>query len=310
MDARPRLLVIGGPTASGKTACAACAARLLDGEVISADSMQIYRGMEVLTAMPTEAEMRGVPHHMLGVADPAERCTAAAYGQAARRIIDRLIEQGRTPVVCGGTGLYVEAIVRPMRFSVEADPALHEALMAQTGTREGRARLHAELSRFDPEAAARLHANDARRVVRAIEVYRLTGVTQTEHNRADAAKPDLYDARIFALDWPRDVLYSRIDARVDRMLAEGLEDEVRRLLNDGAAHPTAAQAIGFKEIAAYLRGETSREEAVRRVKQASRNLAKRQITWFTNRAGVTWIQAQHRTPEHIAEEIVKRYAAE
>ena len=298
---KPLLPVIAGPTASGKTACAVALCRLIDGEVISADSMQIYRGMDVLSAMPTAQEMGGVPHHLLGCVDPARRYTADAYREAAKACIADVVARGRTPVLCGGTGLYIDAVTRPMSFSEQSDEAMHASLLALADEPGGRQRLHDMLREVDPDSAARLHVNDVRRVSRAIEIYRLTGVTQTEHSRRDRARQGDYRELIFALDWPREALYARIDARVDAMIEAGLVDEVRALMADAQAHPTAAQAIGYKEIAAALRGEVSMETAVRWTKRASRNLAKRQLTWFRRDDRVIWLSAEGESAASLAE---------
>ena len=306
MPDKPRLIVVAGPTASGKTACAVELCRLIGGEVVSADSMQIYRGMDVLSAMPTEAEMRGVPHHMLGVADPSEKYSAATYRGQANAVIAQIRARGNQPVVCGGTGLYIDALTRPMSFSERSDERLHAELMAMADEPGGRRRLHEMLAEVDPESAARLHENDVRRVARALEIFRLTGVTQTEHARRDALREGDYDETLFALDWTREALYRRIDQRVDNMLATGLVEEVRRLMADEERYPTAAQAIGYKEIAAALLGRTSMDEAVARVKQATRNFAKRQLTWFRRDPRTIWIPAQGRSSGEIAEEIRDR----
>ena len=308
-DLRPILPVVAGPTASGKTAVAVALCRLIGGEVVSADSMQIYRGMPVLSAAPTEAEMGGVPHHLIGFVEPSERYSADAYREDAARCISEIRSRGRMPVMCGGTGLYINAVTRPMSFSTLSDEAMHEELMARGSTPEGRRALFRELEAVDPEDASRLHENDVRRVARAIEIYRLTGVTQAEHARRDRERPGDYREMIFAPDWPRDRLYSRIDARVDKMLEMGLVDEVKRLMADEARHPTALQAIGYKEIAAALRGEVAMERAVEWTKRASRNLAKRQLTWFKHDPRVIWIGAEGKAPEELAREMLERLKA-
>lgn len=307
---KPRLVVVAGPTASGKTACAAALCLRLGGEVVSADSMQVYRGMDILTAMPSRAEMRGVPHHMLGIADPGEKFTAAMYRDRAKAVIADIRARGAQPVVCGGTGLYIDALTKPMRFSEESDERLHAELLALAEAPGGRRRLHEMLAEVDPESAARLHENDVRRVARAVEVYRLAGVRQSEQSRQDALGEGDYDERIFALDWPRDALYRRIERRVDAMLAAGLIDEVRRLSADASRYPTASQAIGYKEIAAALAGRTSMDEAVAKVKQATRNFAKRQLTWFRRDPRTVWIQAADRPAEEIAAEIADHLKAD
>ena len=300
---KPLLPVVAGPTASGKTAVAVKLCQMIGGEVVSTDSMQVYRGMDVLSAMPTAEEMGGVKHHLLGFVDPCRRYTADAYREDARACIAGILGRGRQPVLCGGTGLYINAVTRPMSFSMQSDEAMHDQLMAMGQTPEGRRRLHNMLEEVDPDSALRLHENDVRRVSRAIEIYRLTGVTQTEHTRRDRARQGDYREVIYAPDWPRDALYQRIDQRVDRMLEQGLVDEVRRLMADPQTHPTAIQAIGYKEIAAALRGDISMAEAVRWTKQASRNLAKRQLTWFRHDDRIRWIRAEGRTAESIAEEL-------
>lgn len=305
MQNKPELIVVAGPTASGKTACAVELCRLIDGEVVSADSMQIYRGMDVLSAMPSQEEMRGVPHHMLGIADPSEKYSAAMYRERANEIIADIHARGKRAVVCGGTGLYINALTRPLSFSERSDEKMHDELMALADEPGGRRKLHDMLKEVDPESAARLHENDVRRVARAVEIFRLTGITQTEQAKLDAQREGDYNETIFALDWPRDVLYSRIDRRVDEMLRSGLVEEVRRLMSDSERYPTAAQAIGYKEIAMALNGRMEMEEAVRLVKQATRNYAKRQLTWFRRDLRTVWIPAEGRSTAEISGDMIR-----
>ena len=303
---RTILPVIAGPTASGKTGCAVALCRLIGGEVVSADSMQIYAGMEILSAAPTVQEMAGVRHHMIGCVDPASVYSADAYREDARACIADIAARGRVPVLCGGTGLYIDAVTRPMSFSRQrSDEAMHRQLMAMGDTPEGKRRLHEMLNEIDPESAERLHENDVRRVSRAIEVFRLTGVPLSEHSRLDRRREGDFREIIFALDWPREALYRRIDARVDAMMAAGLADEVRALMAKEERHPTALQAIGYKEIAAALRGETDMEYAVYLTKRASRNLAKRQLTWFRRDSRVIWLGAEGKTARELAEEMLE-----
>ena len=298
---KPILPVIAGPTASGKTACAVALCKLIGGEVISADSMQIYSGMGILSAVPTAREMDGVPHHLMGCVDPASGYSADAYREDTKACIAEVRSRGRVPVLCGGTGLYIDAVTRPMSFSSQrSDEALHRELLALAEQPGGRRRLHDMLRAVDPDSAARLHENDVRRVSRALEVYRLTGVTLTEHTRLDRDREGDFREIIFAPDWPREALYSRIDARVDAMLAAGLVDEVRALMADESSHPTAIQAIGYKEIAAALRGEMPMEKAVYLTRKASRNLAKRQLTWFRRDPRVIWLPAEGESAVSLA----------
>jgi tRNA dimethylallyltransferase len=309
------LPVVAGPTASGKTACAVELCRLVGGEVVSADSMQVYSGMGILSASPTADEMAGIPHHMIGCVDPVSSFSADAYREAAKACIADIAARGRVPVLCGGTGLYIDAVTRPMSFSSQrSDEAMHRQLMEMGETPEGRRRLHDMLRRVDPASADRLHENDVRRVSRAIEIYRLTGVTLSEHNRLDCQRQGDFREIIFAPDWPRDVLYRRIDTRVDKMLENGLVDEVRALMNAEQQHPTALQAIGYKEIAEALRGEITMEFAVYLTKKASRNLAKRQLTWFKRDPRVIWLEAEGETAHSMAmrmhDAIVERFGSE
>jgi len=302
---KPKLTIIAGPTASGKTACAVAFCKKCGGEVVSADSMQIYRGMDVLSAKPTHTEMQGVPHHMLGVADPSEKYSAAKFRDEARPVIDAIYARGRHPVLCGGTGLYINAVTRPMNFSEQCDEALRQELITLAQAPGGRRRLHEMLREIDPEAAQKLHENDVRRVTRAIEVFRLTGRTQTEQARLDAQREGDFDETLFCLEWSREVLYTRIDRRVDQMLANGLIEEVRALRKNEEQHPTALQAIGYKEIAAALDGRMSMQEAIALVKQLSRNYAKKQLTWFSRDPRTVWIAAEGRDADSIADEMLK-----
>lgn len=302
---KPILPVVAGPTASGKTACGVELALMLNGEVISADSMQIYRGMDILSAKPTRREMRGVRHHLLGFVDPKERYTADAYRADGKKAVEDILSRGKMPVLCGGTGLYINAMTRPMSFSEQSDQKMHDELMEMGNTSDGRRQLFAMLKKIDPESANRLHENDVRRVSRAIEIYRLTGKTQTEQMRLDREREGDYREIIFAPDWPRDELYRRIDVRVDSMIKAGLIEEVRNLISEEEKHPTALQAIGYKEIAAALRGEISMQDAVDWTKQATRHLAKRQLTWFKRDDRVIWLKAEGKTAFQLADEMRK-----
>jgi len=301
------LIVICGPTASGKTAVAVEICLMLGGEVISADSMQIYRGMDIGTAKPTAEEMRGVPHHLLNIAEPGESYSVAAYREKAIEAIEDVFARGKTPVVCGGTGLYIDALTRPLGFSARGDESVRKPLEEIASREGGKERLHAMLREVDPESANQLHINDVRRVVRALEIYRLTGKTLSEQRALDSGREGAYRGRLYGLSWPREELYRRIDRRVDQMMADGLANEVQGLLSGGlAGRATAMQGIGYKEIARALMGECLMEEAVERVKQASRNYAKRQLTWFRRDERVVWIEAAGRSARDISREILMR----
>ncbi len=289
---RPKILIITGPTATGKTRLSVELAKSLSGEVVSADSMQIYRGMDIGTAKVTNDEMQGVAHHMIDVADPMEDYSVSRYVAEATACIEDILSRGKLPIVAGGTNLYIDSLVRGLDFAqTQEDKALREELNAQYDALGGEAML-SRLGEFDPERAAKLHASDKRRIVRAIEIFTLTGETMTEHDRKTQLLPPRFDAMKVALTFSdREMLYSRINSRVDFMVRQGLFDEVQALLNKGLSpESTAMQAIGYKEPAAYLRGEIGRDEAIEQIKLSSRRYAKRQLTWLRRDEAVRWIQ--------------------
>lgn len=288
---KPDILIICGPTASGKTALAAELALRLDGEVVSADSMQVYRGMDIGTAKPTQGEMRGVPHHMLDVADPRENYSVARYVAQAVPIVDGILARGKLPIVAGGTGLYLDNLVAGRQFAPFApDSGLRERLQERVRT-EGLPALRRELERADPEAAGRIHPNDEKRTLRALEVYLATGKTITQHDRDSRALPNRYTPLTIALNFgERPWLWERIDRRVDHMMAQGLEGEVRGLLASGVSREcTAMQAIGYKEIAAAIAEGRPAAEGAEEVKLRSRQYAKRQLTWLRRNPDIHWI---------------------
>lgn len=288
---KPKIVVITGPTATGKTALSVALAKEFDGEVVSADSMQIYRRMDIGTAKVTESEREGIPHHMIDIAEPDEPYSVARYVEEASACIDDILRRGKLPILAGGTNLYIDSLISGRDFAEnESDNALRSEIDARYEA-EGGEKLLEELRSFDPERAAKLHPADRRRIVRAIEVYRLTGRTITEHDRQTQAIPPRYDAIKLALDFAdRADLYDRIDRRVDIMVREGLFAEVESLLSSGLSEScTAMQAIGYKEPAACLRGEISRQEAIELIKRESRRYAKRQLTWLRRSDDLFWI---------------------
>ena len=281
-----RVICVVGPTASGKTALAVGLARVLGGEVVSADSMQVYRGMDLGTAKPTKEEMGGVRHHMLSVCDPCEPFSAGKYVEQAGPMVDDILARGRTAILAGGTGLYLDSLISGREFAPEAPDGYRQALEALDT-----AQLRERLRRVDPESEARLPDGDRRRMIRALEIYHRTGQTITEHDRLSRQQPPRYDAAWLGLDFAdRALLYGRIDRRVEQMVADGLLDEVRGLLQSGVpASATAMQAIGYKEPLAALRGEMTIDEAVALIQQQTRRYAKRQRTWFRRNPAVQWI---------------------
>ena len=275
-----KILVIGGPTASGKSSLGIELALSKNGEIVSADSMQIYRRMDIGTAKVTKKEQSAVPHHMIDVAEPDENYSVARYVEQASACCDDILSRGRLPVVVGGTGLYIDSLLSGRDFSCEADASLREELGAYYDSVGGE-RMLAELARFDPDRAAILKANDKKRIVRAFEVYRGTGETITEHDRKTKLLPPRYEYDFIFLNPERSILYERIERRVDLMFEKGLVEEVRSLLSSGVpVSATSMQAIGYKETVEYINGAITLDEAVSSIKQGSRRYAKRQVTWF------------------------------
>jgi len=287
------IICIAGPTASGKTALAVELAKLVDGEVISCDSMQIYRGMDIGTAKPTKEEMQGIPHHMLDVCDPDEDFSVSRYCELADPLLQDILARGKTAIIAGGTGLYMDALIRGNDFAPCPATGMREKLEAQADEIGMEAMLE-QLRAIDPEAAARLHVADRKRVIRALEVYYETGETITAHNLRTQAIPPKYTPVWFALeDEDRQDLYDRIDRRVDIMLEMGLMDEIRSLLASGIPEKaTSMQAIGYKEFVDALYGRCSVDDAAALVKQASRRYAKRQLTWFRRNSAIHWLRRQ------------------
>lgn len=285
-----KIICVAGPTASGKTSLAVALAKLLDGEVISCDSMQIYRDMDIGTAKPTQEEMLGVPHHMLDVAEPNEDFSVSRYCEMADQILQNILKRGKTAIIAGGTGLYMDALIKGNSFAPCPSTGMREKLEAQADV-EGMEAMLALLQTIDPEAAARLHLADRKRIIRALEVFYETGETITMHNKRTQEIPAKYTPVWFGLDDEnRQDLYDRIDARVEAMLNSGLLAEIQSLLDRGIPEKcTAMQAIGYKEYVDALQGRCSVAEATALVQLASRHYAKRQLTWFRRNKEIHWL---------------------
>ena len=296
------IVCIAGPTASGKTALAVALAKEINGEVVSCDSMQVYKGMDIGTAKPTVEEMEGIPHHMLSVAEPDEDFSVSRYCEMAAPIVDDIVARGKVAIIAGGTGLYMDSLIRGNAFAPFPSTGVREKLEAQADA-EGMEAMLRWLESIDPEAAARLHLSDRKRIIRALEVYLETGETITAHNKKTQAIPPRYTPLWLGLDFAqRSDLYHRIDLRVGLMLQMGLIEEIRALLDAGIPEKTTAmQAIGYKEFIAALEGNCTIEEAADQVRQSSRRYAKRQLTWFRRNPAIHWLI---RTPEQKSSEIL------
>ena len=288
MNNKIDVVAIIGPTASGKTALSIRLAKEIDGEIINGDSMQIYRHMDIGTAKITEAEMEGVPHHLLDIKEPTEGFSVAEYQQLVRGKIEEIKARGKMPIIVGGTGLYVQSVLYDFQFAKqEVDEAARENYYKELEIL-GPEAMHAKLVQMDPAAAASIHPNNTRRVIRALEMAELAGVSRAEEqfNRGDIP---LYNHLIIGLDMDREKLYERINLRVDLMMEAGLVDEVRALYDAGIRDVQAIKAIGYKELYAHFDGLVSLDEAVEQIKQNSRRYAKRQLTYFRNKMDIEWI---------------------
>ncbi len=319
----PRVLCIVGPTASGKTALAIAAAKALNGEVISCDSMQIYKYLSIGTAKPTDAEMDGVVHHCLDFVDPRTPFSCPDYVAAATACAHDILSRGKLPVFCGGTGLYLDSTIRGTQFSDKPEDDGESAVLSDLRAeyeRDGIDGIYARLSAVDPASAAAIHKNNTKRVLRALEIFLTTGKTKTAWDAQSHTQPPVFDACYIGLDYrDRAILHERINRRVTQMLERGLEEEVHRLYAEGFLPDgsTAAQAIGYKEFLAYLRGEMTLDEAAENLRTATRRYAKRQLTWFRRNPAIHWLY-----PDEIAaapgadrvsalcQETVERFLAE
>lgn len=287
---KPPLIVLTGPTAVGKTKLSLSLAKAVDGEILSADSMQVYRHMDIGSAKIRKAEMQGIPHHMIDILDPWESFNVALFQEKSKECIREIYGRGRIPVVTGGTGFYIQALLRDIDFTENDEDTGYRRELEQLAAGKGAACLHNMLKSVDPEAAEAIHVNNIKRTVRALEYYHLTGERISEHNEQESQKPAAYNFCYFVLNDDRERLYARIGQRIDEMLAEGLAEEVKRLRDMGCHRGMVSmQGLGYKEIMAWLEGETTYEEAVEILKRDTRHFAKRQLTWFRRERDVIWI---------------------
>ena len=307
MSQKLTVYAIVGPTASGKSSLAMSLAQACGGEIVSCDSMQVYRRMDIGTAKPTPEERAAVAHHMIDIVEPSEQFSCADYVTLADAAIRDICARGRLPIICGGTGLYLDALLRGEDFRAGITDESLRAQLLEFASVNGAQALHDQLREVDPESADAIHPNNVKRVARAIEIYRLSGVKKSEIDRESKLSQDRYDIKCVGLRYTdRAVLYGRIDRRVDQMMEQGLERETRELLAKGVfdVNTTAAQAIGYKELLDYLGGRETLVAAQEKLKAATRRYAKRQMTWFGAKDFVHWIDVCDGTRQKTFEEIV------
>ena len=304
----PRMVAIGGPTATGKTALSVALAKEFGGEVVNADSMQIYRGLDIGTAKPTAEERQGIPHHLMDFLPPEAPYSVADFTAAAAPLIEQLNSAGKLPIVTGGTGLYITSLMKGTAFAPEkTDPAIRARLQTEADE-QGSAALYARLQQIDPAYAEKLHPNNLPRVIRALELFEATGRRMSEQQRAAlAAEPPYRSLCICLTCRDRAELYRRIDRRVDSMLQNGVLEEAKLVYDNRETYRTAAQAIGYKEFFPYFAGDMPLNDCTNRLKQATRNYAKRQLTWFRHQADGVWLYVDEEPPAPRAAELVRQF---
>ena len=284
------LVIIAGPTAVGKSATAVELAKQIGGEIVSADSMQIYKHMNIGTAKPTKEEMQGIPHYLIDEIEPDVSFNVVKYANLAHRYLKDIAKRGKMPILVGGTGLYIDSVAQNTQFAETIADEDYRKELLLLANEKGNEHIYAMLEEIDPQTAQRLHPNDLRRVIRALEVYKCSGISMSDMVENSHKKPTPYKPFYFGLTMERDALYQRINDRVDRMMEQGLVEEVKELLDRGVNRDsTAMNGIGYKEVAAYLDGEAGLAETTENIKQASRRYAKRQMTWFRKNDDMNWI---------------------
>lgn len=297
---KPKVVVIVGPTASGKTAISIELAKKINGEIISSDSMQIYKDMDIGTAKVTKEEAEGIKHYLIDCVSPDERYTVSDFKRDAENAMKEILEKGKTPIVVGGTGLYVNSLIYGIEYQdMKFDEQYRNELMEKAETEEGLKELWEEANKIDPEAMTKISKNDKKRIVRVLEIYKATGKNKTEQEILSRQNGVKYDYKVFGITMDREKLYDRINRRVDMMIENGLEQEVRNLLEKYNEFPTAMQGLGYKEVVEYFDGILTREEMIEKIKQESRRYAKRQLTWFRKNKETIWLDSQNDMKDNI-----------
>ena len=296
---KEKVIVICGPTASGKTALSIKLAKKINGEIVSCDSMQIYKEMNIGTAKPTKEEMQGIKHYLIDFVSPDERYSVADYKKDAKKAIKEILAKGKTPIIVGGTGLYVDSLIYEIEYQeIEFDENYRKELEKQA-EENGLEELYERAKKIDSEAIEKISKNDKKRILRILEIYHATGKNKTEQEKESRKKEVEYDYKVYALDWEREKLYERINKRVDMMIEQGLIEEVKKIYQKYEKFPTAMQGLGYKEVVEYLEGKTTKEEMIEKIKQETRRYAKRQLTWFRKNKQTIWLNAQDKIQNNI-----------
>ena len=290
---KQKVIVICGPTASGKTALSIELAKKINGEIVSCDSMQIYKEMDIGTAKPTKEEMQEIPHYMINTIFPNERYSVADYKKDAKKAIREIIKKGKVPIIVGGTGLYVDSLIYEIEYpDIKFDEKYRQELEEQV-RKDGLEKLYNKAKKIDPEAMLKISSNDKKRILRVLEIYKATGKTKTEQERKSREKEPEFDYLVYGLNMPREKLYERINLRVDIMIKQGLIKEVEEIYKKYNEFPTAMQGLGYKEVVEYLEGHLTKEEMIEKIKQETRRYAKRQKTWFRKNKQTIWLDTEN-----------------
>jgi len=296
---KPKVYVIGGPTASGKSKLAVELAKEIDGEIISADSMQIYKDMNIGTAKVTPDEMCGIQHHLIDIISPEERYSVSNFKKDAEKAIEDILSKGKTPVIVGGTGLYIDSLIYGIEFQDEEIDEKYREELNKIAEEQGLENLYEKAKAIDPEAMKKISKNDKKRIIRVLEIYHKTGKTKTELEKESRKKEVKYNYKVFAITMDREILYSRIESRVDKMLEEGLLEEVKNIIDKYKTFPTAMQGLGYKEVIEFLENKVTIEEMIEKIKKETRHYAKRQLTWFRKNKETIWLNGEETTEENI-----------
>ena len=297
---KPIVYVIGGPTASGKSKLAVELAKKVNGEIISADSMQIYKEMNIGTAKVNKEEMQGVQHYLVDFVSPDERYSVSNFKKDAEKAIEEILEKGNTPIVVGGTGLYIDSLIYGIEFQNEEVDLEYREKLNKIADEKGLESLYKKAQEIDPEAMKKISINDRKRIIRVLEIYHKTGKTKTEQELQSRKNEVKYEYKVFAITMDREKLYERIEKRVDSMIEQGLIEEVKQILNKYHTFPTAMQGLGYKEVVEYLEGSCTKEEMIEKIKKETRHYAKRQLTWFRKNKETIWLDGEKSTDENVS----------